>query len=66
MMSDQDVVGTAKLPSLSFVFPMYNEIGNIERSVNGALLVGRQMADDVEIVIVGNRGIERVLLMSKE
>jgi glycosyltransferase involved in cell wall biosynthesis len=44
--------GSDRLSSLSFVFPMYNEIGNIERSVNGALQIGRQMAEDLEIVIV--------------
>jgi glycosyltransferase involved in cell wall biosynthesis len=31
---------------------MYNEIGNIERTVNGALDVGYRMAREVEIVIV--------------
>jgi glycosyltransferase involved in cell wall biosynthesis len=41
-----------RLSSLSFVFPMYNELGNIERSVNGALQIGREMANEVEIVIV--------------
>ncbi len=51
-MSDGDLTVDARLTSLSFVFPMYNEIGNIERSVNGALDVGRRMAEDVEIVIV--------------
>jgi glycosyltransferase involved in cell wall biosynthesis len=52
MNSVADNTQRAKLTSLSFVFPMYNELGNIERSVDGALCVGRQMADDVEIVIV--------------
>ena len=42
----------AKLASLSFVFPMYNELGNIERCVTWALEVGRKMADDLEIVVV--------------
>jgi glycosyltransferase involved in cell wall biosynthesis len=51
-MSEDGVPAQHKLSSLSFVFPMYNEIGNIERSVNGALSVGRLMADEVEIVIV--------------
>jgi glycosyltransferase involved in cell wall biosynthesis len=51
-MSDTNEVEVGKLASLSFVFPMYNELGNIERSVNGALEVGYQMADEVEIVIV--------------
>lgn len=41
-----------KLPSLSFVFPMYNEIGNIERCVAEALATGRKMTKDLEIVVV--------------
>jgi len=51
-MSDKVETPSDRLKSLSFVFPMYNEIGNIERSVNGALSVGRQMAEELEIVIV--------------
>jgi len=41
-----------KLPGLSFVFPMYNEIGNIETCVAEALRVGRLVTDDLEIVVV--------------
>ena len=41
-----------KLPSLSFVFPMYNELGNIERCVTEALATGYKMTDDLEIVVV--------------
>lgn len=40
------------LPSLSFVFPMYNEIGNIERCVAQALETGRKITSDLEIVVV--------------
>ena len=40
------------LPSLSFVFPMYNEIGNIETCVAEALRVGYKITDDLEIVVV--------------
>ena len=43
---------TAKLPGLSFVFPMYNEIGNIETCVAEALRVGRKITDNLEIVVV--------------
>ena len=43
---------TARLPSLSFVFPMYNEIGNIETCVSEALRVGRKITDSLEIVVV--------------
>src|SRR5437879_1567029 len=38
--------------SMSFVFPMYNEIGNIERTVREATEVGRRMTTDLEIVVV--------------
>ncbi len=44
--------GGALLPGLSFVFPMYNEIGNIERCVSDALSVGRRMAPQLEIIVV--------------
>lgn len=40
------------LPSLSFVFPMYNELGNIERCVDEALRVGRMITSDLQIVVV--------------
>lgn len=38
--------------SLSFVFPMYNEIDNIESCIRGAMQIGDQMGIDYEIVIV--------------
>jgi glycosyltransferase involved in cell wall biosynthesis len=38
--------------SLSFVFPMYNEIDNIEACVQGTMQIGNQMDIDYEIVIV--------------
>lgn len=40
------------LPSLSFVFPMFNEIGNIENCVAEALATGRRITDNLEIVVV--------------
>ena len=40
------------LPGLSFVFPMYNELGNIERCVEEALAVGRRLTSQLEIVVV--------------
>lgn len=40
------------LPSLSFVFPMYNEIGNVERCVAEALATGHKITSDLEIVLV--------------
>lgn len=53
-MSEKSTVNEARatLPSLSFVFPMYNEIGNIERCVAEALATGRKITSDLEIVIV--------------
>jgi glycosyltransferase involved in cell wall biosynthesis len=42
----------AVLPGLSFVFPMYNEIGNIETCVSEALRVGYKITDNLEIVVV--------------
>lgn len=38
--------------SLSIVFPMYNEKGNIEVAVRDALIVGYKMAPEVEVIIV--------------
>jgi glycosyltransferase involved in cell wall biosynthesis len=38
--------------SLSFVFPMYNEIDNIETCVQGAMQIGNQLGIEYEIVIV--------------
>jgi len=40
------------LPGLSFVFPMFNEIGNIENCVAQALVIGRQITERLEIVVV--------------
>jgi glycosyltransferase involved in cell wall biosynthesis len=41
-----------RLRSLSFVFPMFNECGNIERCVTEAIAAGRRLACDFEIIIV--------------
>jgi glycosyltransferase involved in cell wall biosynthesis len=40
------------ISSLSFVFPMYNEIGNLERTVREATEVGLRVTPDLEIVVV--------------
>src|SRR2546423_8872321 len=40
------------ISSLSFVFPMYNEIGNLERTVREATEVGLRITPDLEIVLV--------------
>ena len=40
------------LPGLSFVFPMFNELGNIEHCVAQALAIGRQITPHLEIVVV--------------
>lgn len=42
----------AKLPGLSFVFPMFNEAGNIRRCVAEARLAARELAYEYEIIIV--------------
>lgn len=42
------------LTGLSFVFPMYNEIGNIENCVTEALATGRKITDNLEIVVVND------------
>lgn len=41
-----------KLHSVSFVFPMYNEAENIAQTVSRASALGREVADDYEIVVV--------------
>lgn len=43
---------TQRLPGLSFVFPMYNEIGNIERCVEEALATGYKLTANLEIIVV--------------
>jgi glycosyltransferase involved in cell wall biosynthesis len=40
------------LESLSFVFPMYNEIDNIGKTIDEATIVGKRMASDLEIIVV--------------
>ncbi len=52
MAESREDMTTATLPSLSFVFPMYNEIGNIETCVREALRVGYKITDNLEIVVV--------------
>lgn len=47
-----------KLTSLSFVFPMYNEIENIEACVTGALQIGKKLGIDFEIVVVDDASID--------
>jgi len=53
MIEDKNTAETrTTLPSLSFVFPMYNEIGNIENCVAQALATGYKITSDLEIVVV--------------
>ncbi|MDQ2798867.1 MAG: glycosyltransferase family 2 protein [Armatimonadota bacterium] len=47
-----ETTNAALLPGLSFVFPMFNEIGNIERCVEEALKTGYKLTRDLEIVVV--------------
>lgn len=42
----------SRLASLSLVYPMFNEIENIETAVREGLRVGCQMADDFEVIVV--------------
>ncbi len=49
---EADDAAATLLPSLSFVFPMYNEIGNIEDCVAQALATGRKITSNLEIVVV--------------
>jgi glycosyltransferase involved in cell wall biosynthesis len=39
------------LKSVSFVFPMYNEAGNIERTIRRASKLASEMASDYEIIV---------------
>ena len=54
------------LPSLSFVFPMYNEIGNVERCVAEALATGRKITSDLEIVLVDDASTDGCGVLADE
>jgi glycosyltransferase involved in cell wall biosynthesis len=45
--------------SLSITYPCYNEEANVERVTRAALEAGRQVADDLEIVIVNDGSKDR-------
>ena len=42
------------LPSLSIIFPCYNEEANVERTTLAALRTGRRICDDLEVLIVND------------
>lgn len=54
------------LPGLSFVFPMYNEMGNIENCVAQALATGRQITEHLEIVVVDDASTDGSGLLADE
>ena len=47
-------MSTQSLSSLSFVFPMYNEIENIEPCIKGTLSIAEKLGIDCEIVVVND------------
>lgn len=42
------------LSSLSIVLPCYNEVENIEKVVKAALLVGKEISDKLEVIVVND------------
>src|SRR5262249_18369797 len=50
---------TTKRPSISVVYPMFNEEENIERAVDFAEAVLTDMASDYEILIVNDASTDR-------
>ena len=58
MTEDNTAEAQATLPSLSFVFPMYNEIGNIENCVAQALATGYKITSDLEIIVVDDHSMD--------
>lgn len=50
---------SARLPSLSFFFPAYNEEGNVEAVVREALETLPRFADDFEIIVVDDGSRDR-------
>lgn len=51
--------GTSRLASLSIVLPCYNEEANVERTTRQALVAGRRVADDLEVIIVDDGSTDR-------
>ena len=49
----------ARLPSLSFFFPAYNEEGNVEAVVRDALAILPRFADDFEVIAVDDGSRDR-------
>jgi glycosyltransferase involved in cell wall biosynthesis len=49
----------ARLPSLSFFFPAYNEEGNVEAVVRDALATLPRFADDIEVIVVDDGSRDR-------
>ncbi len=49
----------ARLPSLSFFFPAYNEEGNVEAVVRDGLATLTRFADDIEVIVVDDGSRDR-------
>jgi glycosyltransferase involved in cell wall biosynthesis len=49
----------ARLPSLSFFFPAYNEEGNVDAVVREALVTLPRFADDIEVIIIDDGSRDR-------
>lgn len=47
-----------RLPSLSLAFPAYNEEVNVAKTIETAITIGEQIADDIEIIIVNDGSLE--------
>src|SRR3989338_11032052 len=51
---------TKKLSGLSFFFPAYYDENTIEPLVRNAVSIGRQLAEDVEVIVVDDHSPDRV------
>ncbi len=59
-------MGNQKLTSLSFVFPMYNEIENIKPCIEGAIYIGEKLGIDFEIVVVNDASTDGCEKLAEE
>ncbi len=55
-MTDQP---NGKLESLTIFFPCYNEEGNVDRVIRAAVAAGKQVTDDLEVIIVNDGSKDR-------
>ena len=59
-------MGNQKLTSLSFVFPMYNEIENIKPCIEGAIYIAEKLGIDFEIVVVNDASTDGCEKLAEE